>query len=136
MRRLPKERGRERALKILYQEDLLGTLTPEQLEELLADERDKRARRYARTLVEGVRSMRGELDEAIARRAQNWSLERMAVTDRNVLRIGLFEIFGPPAVPFKVGIDQAVKLADSYGSEGSARFVNGILHRASQEGEL
>ncbi len=133
---LPKPRGREIALKVLYQDDLLGGIEAEVVENMLADERDKRAVRYARRLIEGVRSMRPELDQAIEKWAQNWSLERMAAIDRTVMRIGLFEIHGPPAVPFKVAIDQAVKLADKFGSESSASFVNGILHRASQEGSL
>lgn len=133
---LPKPRGREIALKILYQDDLLAGIDAEVVENMLGDERDKRAVRYARRLIDGVRSMRLELDAAIGKWAQNWTLERMAAIDRTVLRIGLFELYGPPAVPFKVAIDQAVKLADKFGSESSASFVNGILHRASQEGSL
>ena len=81
-----------------------------------------------RSLVAGVRRNRQELDTLLAQRAQNWSLQRMAVTDRNVLRLGAFEILFTET-PDRVAINEAVDLARRFGSQQSAQFVNGILDR-------
>jgi len=83
---------------------------------------------FARSLVAGVRRNRGELDELLGRTADNWSLERMAATDRNVLRLGAFEILYT-ATPGRVAINEAVELAKRFGTAHSAQFVNGILDR-------
>ena len=81
---------------------------------------------FARSLVAGVRRNRGELDELLSRTAANWSLERMAATDRNVLRLGAYEILYTD-VPGRVAINEAVELAKRFGTSHSAQFVNGIL---------
>ena len=73
------------------------------------------------------------LDELLTQRAANWSLERMAVTDRNVLRMGAFEIMYSDT-PRRVAINEAVELAKRYGAKQSAQFVNGILDRFLPEG--
>ena len=75
-----------------------------------------------------MRQNRRELDEMLAQRAKNWSLKRMAVTDRNVLRLGTFEILFTDT-PDRVAINEAVELARRFGAEQSAQFVNGILDR-------
>ncbi len=71
---------------------------------------------------------REELDQMLAQTADNWSLERMAVTDRNVLRLGLYEMLYTDA-PQRVAINEAVELAKRFGTAQSAQFVNGILDR-------
>jgi transcription antitermination protein NusB len=86
---------------------------------------------FASQLVAGVRRNRQELDRLLAARAENWSLRRMAVTDRNVLRLGAFEILFTDT-PNRVAIDEAVNLARRYGAQQSAPFVNGILDRFLQ----
>jgi N utilization substance protein B len=90
--------------------------------------KDEELVEFARSLVSGVRRNRAELDEMLAQTADNWSIERMAVTDRNVLRLGAYEIlfFGTPD---RVAINEAVELAKRFGSGHSAQFVNGILDR-------
>lgn len=83
---------------------------------------------FARSLIAGVRRNRGEIDALLAQIADNWKLERMAVTDRNVLRLGGYEVLFTDT-PGKVAIDEAVELAKRFGSAQSALFVNGILDK-------
>ena len=83
---------------------------------------------FARELVAGVRRNRGQLDEVIGEVAENWSLDRMAPTDRNAIRLGAFEILHTDT-PDRVAIDEAVELAKRFGSAQSGSFINGILDR-------
>jgi N utilization substance protein B len=87
---------------------------------------------YARALVNGVKAHKEELDGIIRRSAENWSLERMPVVDRNVLRLGIYELIYTD-VPTGVIIDQAVTLAKMLSTEDSGRFVNGLLGRVARE---
>ena len=84
--------------------------------------------RFAQSLVAGVRRNRAELDGLLSKTADHWSLERMAATDRNVLRLGAFEILYTDT-PGRVSINEAVELAKRFGTAHSAHFVNGILDR-------
>ncbi|KKT61056.1 MAG: N utilization substance protein B-like protein [Candidatus Giovannonibacteria bacterium GW2011_GWC2_44_8] len=85
--------------------------------------------KFAKELVEGVLSNRGKIDSIIEKAAPEWPLGQVAMVDRNVLRIGLFELlFGSrKEVPPKVAINEAIELAKTFGSESSGRFVNGVL---------
>jgi N utilization substance protein B len=78
-------------------------------------------------LIEGVEDRRAELDELITSHARGWTLERMPVVDRNVLRVALFELLSRPEVPTAVIIDEAVELAKRFSTDDSGRFVNGML---------
>ena len=88
---------------------------------------------FARSLLQGVLRNREELDQALAACAENWSLDRMAVTDRNVLRLGAYEILYTD-VPRPAAINEAVELARRFGSRHSSQFVNGILDRFMKGG--
>lgn len=81
---------------------------------------------FAESILSGTRRNRPELDAMLESRASNWSLERMAATDRNILRLAAFEILYTET-PGRVVINEAVELAKRYGSKQSAQFVNGIL---------
>lgn len=83
---------------------------------------------FCLSLIQGVRRNRDELDGLLAKTADNWSLERMAATDRNVLRLGAFELLYTDT-PGRAAINEAVELAKRYGSANSAPFVNGILDK-------
>jgi len=124
-----RSRAREVALQVLFQDDLNPGANPGKADEFLRSRLagDELAD-FARSLVAGVRRNRGELDELLGRTADNWSLERMAATDRNVLRLGAFEILYT-ATPGRVAINEAVELAKRFGTAHSAQFVNGILDR-------
>jgi len=86
----------------------------------------------ARRLIAGVRSHRAEIDAALARAAEHWTLERMSPTDRNVLRLGTYELLYE-STPDPVVLDEAIELARRFGGEKSPGFVNGILDRLRQE---
>ena len=124
-----RSRAREVALQVLYQDDLNPDHDPAESDRfLVARLHGEELVAFARSLVAGVRRNRGELDQILARTADNWSLERMAATDRNVLRLGAYEILYFDT-PDRVAIDEAVELAKRFGSRQSAQFVNGILDR-------
>ncbi len=85
--------------------------------------------RFAQHLIEGVRQHRTAIDELIQKYAEHWSLDRMTPVDRNVLRLGIFEMLYFQETPRKVAINEAIEIAKTYGAEESGAFVNGILDR-------
>ena len=125
-----RSRAREIALQVLYQTDLNPDRQGAQ------DEAFVRARlanhdelvAFAMSLVAGVMRNRDELDEMLEARSANWSLDRMAATDRNVLRMGAFELLYAET-PDRVAINEAVELSRRFGSAQSSQFVNGLLDR-------
>jgi transcription antitermination protein NusB len=134
-----RSRARQVAFQILYQDDLNPRSNPAVSDKLI----ERRLRsddliEFARSLVSGVRRNCQEMDKMIEQVAENWSLKRMAATDRNVVRLGAFEILYTET-PARVAIDEAVELAKRFGSNQSAQFVNGILdklmHTKAGEGE-
>ena len=92
---------------------------------------DEEARAYARDIVAGVRGSLDELDAIIRKASEHWRLERMSRVDRNVLRVGTWELQN--GVPRAVTIDEAVELAKRFGTADSGAFVNGILDRVAEE---
>ena len=130
-----RSRAREVVLQVLYEDDLNPSRNMAVADEFVRRRlgNDATLIDFARSLLSGVRRNRKELDELLTQRAANWSLERMAVTDRNVLRMGAFEIMYSDT-PRRVAINEAVELAKRYGAKQSAQFVNGILDRFLPEG--
>ena len=127
-----RSRSREVALQVLYQDDLNELQTAEDTERFLrARCASDELTQFAASLVSGVRRNRGELDALLESTAENWSLDRMAATDRNVLRLGAFEILYTDT-PDRVAINEAIELAKRYGTNNSAHFVNGILDNRLQ----
>ena len=88
------------------------------------------AKPFSRELAEGVEANRAELDEAIARHAKGWSLDRIAPLERNIMRVALYEAQNLDDVPVEVAIDEAVELAKEYCGADAPGFVNGILGAA------
>jgi N utilization substance protein B len=125
-----RSRAREVALQVLFQDDLNPGGSPHTADEFLRSRlgNGEELIAFARSLVSGVRRNRQELDALLAWTADNWRLERMAATDRNVLRLGAYEILYADT-PDRVAINEAVELAKRFGSGQSAQFVNGILDR-------
>jgi transcription antitermination protein NusB len=82
---------------------------------------------FAKVLVNGVNDHKESLDRLISERAKDWTLDRMPVIDKNLLRMALFEMLHLDEVPSAVAINEAVDLAKTYSTEGSSRFVNGLL---------
>jgi len=124
-----RSQAREIAFQILYEDDLNPSRNPAQADELLQRRLGEESLlEFARRLVRGVRQNREQIDELIEKAAENWSLQRMATTDRNVLRLGTFELLHCDT-PDRVAINEAVELAKRFGTAQSAQFVNGILDR-------
>ncbi len=90
-------------------------------------------RQFADRLIRGVLEHRSELDKRIMQFAQNWDLKRMAVVDRNVLRLGIYEMFFREDIPPVVSINEAVDIAKKFSTEASGKFVNGILDKIKGE---
>ncbi len=124
-----RSRAREAALQLLFQEDLNpGVSEAAEMDFLFRKLNSTDLVAFARSLLDGVRRNRAELDQLLEQAAENWSLARMAATDRNVLRLGAYEILYSDT-PGRVAINEAVELAKRFGTSHSAQFVNGILDR-------
>lgn len=96
-------------------------------------EAEPEGKAYADEVVRGVEANREAIDAALAAASENWRVERMARLDRNLLRLGTFELMKRPDVPASVILDEAVELAKQFGTEESSAFVNGVLNRVAQE---
>ncbi len=123
-----RRRSRILALQALYEIDTthhpVGTVLDQRLaEDPLPDE----GQAFTRDLITGVIKHQAELDELIQRYAPEWPVDQMAVVDRNVLRIAIYEFYISKATPTKVAINEAVELAKLFGSDSAPRFVNGVL---------
>ena len=128
-----RSQAREAALKALYQVDLRPDLTPAEVEEVLrAEAKSEDVLSFARELVSGTRAHLAEIDREVESTAHNWNLKRMAVIDRNVIRMGTFELLHRPDVPPAVAINEAVVMAKKYSTKDSGSFVNGILDKIHQ----
>jgi N utilization substance protein B len=123
-----RRRARELALQSLYEMDVAGHDPEATLERLIAESRMKPPlAEFARTLLGGVLAHRKEIDAVIERAAPAWPLAQVAPIDRNILRLAIREFFVDNLTPVRAAINEAVELAKSFGSESSARFVNGVL---------
>jgi N utilization substance protein B len=139
---LDRRLGRGLAFQALYEMDLAHHVPGQVLERLAQAFEDvdpamypaevlRGASDYAAELVSGVLAHRPAIDALIQQRAPLWPLAQMSAVDRNVLRIGLYEsLYGNATVPLRTAINEAVELAKLFGSETSAKFVNGVLGRA------
>ncbi len=126
--------GREAALQMLFAMEAGGG-SPERVIAAFWRETpgDPEGREYADRALRGVADDLEKVDEAIRKASTNWRLERMARVDRNVLRLGAWELIRSSDVPRAVILDEAVELAKRFGSEESGAFVNGVLDRVASE---
>lgn len=123
-------RGREIALQVLYQMEQNPGIRPAEVQWFVVRRlREPVLREFAMDLVEGVRGNLERIDGLISDVAENWRIDRMAAIDRNILRLGAFEIVLRDDIPAKVAITEALELAKRYSTAQSSRFVNGILDR-------
>ena len=123
-----RSKARKRALDVLFEAELRGQPVLDVLAERAADETPPLPA-YAADLVRGVLAHQQRIDELLAAYAEGWTLERMPAVDRNLLRIGAFELLWADDVPDAVAISEAVRLARELSTEGSPAFVNGLLAR-------
>ncbi|HEV3265661.1 MAG TPA: transcription antitermination factor NusB [Acidimicrobiales bacterium] len=118
----PRHQARERALSLMYEAELKGD-SPSVILDALPVPPDP----YTAALLQMVEARNEEIDELIGSAAIGWDLDRMAVVDRNVLRLAVAELLGSAEVPTAVILNEAVELASGYSTDDSGRFVNGVL---------
>jgi len=127
-----RSKARKQTLDLLYESDirssdLLELLTLRDVEAEGVDARP--IREYTRLLVEGVHLHKRKIDELISTYAQGWDMDRLAAVDRNILRLGIFEILWEDDIDDAIVIDEALTLAQSLSTEESAGFIHGVLGR-------
>jgi N utilization substance protein B len=129
-----RSRGREVALQVLYQVEQNPGISPEEIHRFIERRllSDSKLCEFTESLTAGVKEHQTGLDAMISKVAENWRLDRMAAIDRNILRLGAYEMLHCPEVPAKVAINEALELAKRYSTAQSSRFVNGILDRVLQ----
>ena len=129
-----RRKAREVALQALYEVDVAGHPVAGSLQWLNEEVGlPGGSSEYAGELLDGVVGHRDEIDEFIHKYAAAWPVKQLPVVDRNILRLALFEIRFSRGIPRKVAINEAVELAKTFGSDSSARFVNGVLGSVMDE---
>ena len=129
-----RRRARRLTLETLYEYDLANHDPIKVLQRRLEEQPlESTGISFATKLINGVREYQGRMDQLITRFAPEWPLEQMAVIDRNILRMAIFEFLIDQETPVKVAINEAVELAKIYGSDSAPRFVNGVLGSLADE---
>ncbi len=131
-----RRQAREIAFRAAYQSDVTGDPIDGCLEEILEDQEpaaDPEIKEFATALVRSLARHQAEIDACVSRIAKNWSLSRMAATDRSVIRLAAAELLYHGDVPVRVTLDEAIEIAKKYGMETSGAFVNGILDRLAHD---
>lgn len=121
-----RSKARKRALDILFAAEMRGEQPVEALDRSISDG-DAPTNAYTGELVRGVQEHRSRIDEVLGQYAQGWSLERMPAVDRNVLRIGVYELLWSEDVPEAVAVSEALALVRDLSTDDSPTFVNGVL---------
>lgn len=134
----PRRQAREAALQVLYSADIAGRIDSvgvESVYESISDEvtLPAQGRERARELVRGVVLRLEEIDTRLQTACSRWKLSRMATVDRNVLRIGAYELLFEPDTPTEVVIDEAVEIARRFAGDSSPAFVNGVLDEVARK---
>ena len=127
-------KARKAALDLLYEADIRGTNAVEtlNLRDTVEEGPDARPiREYTRELVNGVGANYRKIDELITTYAQGWDMDRLPAVDRNILRLGIYEILWSPSTPDGVVINEALTLAKELSTDDSAGFIHGVLGRIS-----
>jgi transcription antitermination protein NusB len=125
-----RSKARRRALEILYEAEIRGEPPIEILDRRTREAEQRLAEQaFAERLIEGVAAHRERIDELIATYAVGWTLDRMPMVDRNILRLGAYELLWSEDVPDGVAVSEAVALATELSTDESPRFVNGLLSR-------
>jgi len=123
-----RRKARELALQMLYQYDLSGN-APEMIVDTFEELQKSKpnTREFATKILRGTVDNLPQIDEMIAAQADNWRLSRMAVVDRNIIRMSIYEFLFENDTPKLVIIDEAIEIAKKFGTQKSSQFINGIL---------
>jgi N utilization substance protein B len=127
-----RSKARKQALDLLYETDIRGTNLVETLNarDIPAEGPDARPiRDYTKELVNGVSDNRRKIDELITTYAQGWDMDRLPAVDRNIIRLGIYEVLWSTDVPTSVAIDEALILAKELSSDDSSKYIHGVLGR-------
>jgi N utilization substance protein B len=127
-----RSKARKQALDLLYETDIRGTNLVDTLNarDIPAEGPDARPiRDYTKELVNGVSDNRRKIDELITTYAQGWDMDRLPAVDRNILRLGIYEVLWSTDVPTSVAIDEALILAKELSSDDSSKYIHGVLGR-------
>jgi N utilization substance protein B len=120
------------AMQILYQREITGESVASILGNQSYSTEDGEPDEFCRALVTGVESHLPDIDETLGTVSENWSVSRMPLVDRNILRLATFEVLFVDDVPSSVAINEAVELAKVFGGEDSSKFVNGVLGKIAE----
>ena len=124
--KITRRSAREKAVILLYQMDLLEK-NPEEIvenDQLVGKKFDE----FSLKLINGVKDNLKEIDSIIRETVQNWSLDRIAVIDRNILRVAIYEMIYEDDIPLKVSVDEAIEIAKTLGQKpDTSKFINGVL---------
>jgi N utilization substance protein B len=131
-------KARSLALQVLYEYDISGHAPGSIFEHRLPEmELDDKLAEFSRSIIFGVIPLIQKLDTIIAEHASEWPLDQVAIIDRNILRLALWEFAVSKTTPLKVVINEAIELSKVYGSDSTPRFVNGVLGSlAAHENEI
>jgi len=131
---MQRRKAREYALKILYMIDIRKESHQKIIEEFWENvkEKNEEIKKFANEIVNGVTEKLKDIDKTISSVSLNWDIERMSYIDRNILRIGIYEIFFRNDIPKVVSINEGVEISKKYGDEESPKFINGILHKVKE----
>ncbi|MBU3911941.1 MAG: transcription antitermination factor NusB [Candidatus Omnitrophica bacterium] len=126
--------ARECALKILYKIEIAKDSVQDSFDDFWSSQKKAEGvKSFAETLVRGTRENVAKLDELISKYTENWDIKRIAVIDKNIMRLSIFELLYMDDIPAKVSINEAIELAKKYGDVDSGKFVNGILDKIRKE---
>jgi N utilization substance protein B len=128
-----RRKARELAVQLLYQHDL-AKVDPEEGMRLFWEyfPADMEAREFCTQLVLGTLDRLAVIDELLSEASENWSLNRMSVVDRNILRLATYELVDRPDIPPSVSLNEAIEIAKKYSSPDAAVFINGVLDRVKR----
>jgi N utilization substance protein B len=130
---LERTRARRQALQILYQREITGESPDRILETRSFNPEDGEPSEFCRELVSGVYEYGDRIDSELSEISEHWSVSRMPLVDRNILRLAVYEILYVDEIPPSVSINEAVELAKVYGGDDSSKFVNGVLGKLAEK---
>ena len=133
---LSRRKSRELALQMLFQWDSVQNSSPQAIfDEFQVPGVSAKVEGFAKVLVKGVIEHRSEIDQIIHKNSEHWTLDRMPIVDRNILRSSIFELLYIDEIPARVTLNEAIEVAKRFGSDDSGKFVNGVLDKILQKNE-
>jgi len=133
MPRSDRHKARLQALQILYQREITGQSVGSILEEHTYSTENGEPDGFCRELASGVECNQDRIDETIGQTSEHWTVSRMPMVDRNILRVATYELLFTADVPASVAINEAVELAKTFGGDDSSKFVNGVLGKIAEQ---